>query len=268
MKNRKGGRPMKKENTASYLCFRIIRWIIWLFYPKIKIEGLENLPQEPCFVVGNHTQMNGPICAELHFPGNRRTWCAHQMMELKEVPAYAYQDFWSNKPKPIRWFFRLLSYIIAPVSVCVFNNALTIPVYRDNRLIKTFKQTTSALQDGANVIIFPECYEPHNHIVHQFQDKFVDVAKLYYDRTGTELFFVPLYIAPALKKMCLGKPIRYNALLPKEKERQRICQYLMDEITDIAENLPKHKVVPYPNVPKSQYPFNISEENVYEKTGG
>lgn len=42
----------------------------------------------------------------------------------------------------------------------------------------------------------------------------------------------------------------------------------MDEITDIAENLPKHKVVPYPNVPKSQYPFNISEENVYEKTGG
>lgn len=255
-----------RKNTLSYVCFRVIRWIIWLFYPKVTVDGLENLPQEPCIVVGNHTHMHGPICAELHFPGKRRTWCASQMMYLKEVPAYAFQDFWSGKPKWTHGFYRALSYLIAPISSCVFNNAYTIPVFRDNRLIKTFKQTISSLQEGENVIIFPECYEPHNHIVHQFQDKFVDVAKLYHDRTGTELFFVPLYIAPALKKMYLGKPIRYNAMLPKEKERQRICQYLMDEITKIATDLPSHKVVPYPNVPKSQYPMNRAEEKENEKT--
>lgn len=256
-----------RKNTLSYVCFRAIRWIIWLFYPKVTVNGLENLPKEPCVVVGNHTQMNGPICAELYFPGKRRTWCAYQMMYLKEVPEYAFQDFWSGKPKWTHGFYRLLSYIIAPLSACVFTNAHTIPVFRDNRLISTFKQTVSALQDGANVIIFPECYEPHNHIVYQFQDKFIDVARLYYNRTGTELSFVPVYIAPALKKMYLGKPVKFDAQAPKDEERHRICEYLMDEITDIAVHLPRHRVVPYPNVAKSAYPVNKQEENAYEETG-
>ena len=251
---------MKKRNAFSYVCYRVIRFLIWLFYPKITVEGAENLPEEPCVVAGNHTQMNGPICGELYFPGKRKIWCAHQMLYLKEVPEYAFQDFWSKKPKGIRWFYRLLSYGIAPVSVCVFTNANIIPVFRDNRLLTTFRQTVSALENGENVIIFPECYEPHNHIVYQFQDRFVDVAKLYYKRTGKALQFVPMYIAPALKKLYIGKPVRFSPEAPIEEQRQHICNYLMDEITRIAERLPVHKVVPYPNLPRKEYPYNIISE--------
>ena len=128
--------------------------------------------------------MNGPICAELYFPGKRKIWCAHQMMYLKEVPAYAFQDFWSGKPQNTHWFYKILSYIIAPISSCVFNNANTIPVFRDMRLMTTFKMTINALNEQANVVVFPECYDPYNHIVNRFQDRFIDVAKLYYKKTG------------------------------------------------------------------------------------
>ncbi len=251
---------MKEPNKFSYICFRIIRYLVWVFYPKITVEGLENLPEEACVVVGNHTKMNGPICGEIYFPGKRKIWCAHQMMYIKEVPAYAFQDFWSGKPKWTHWFYRLLSYIVAPISACVFNNANTIPVFRDNRLITTFKKTVTALDDGANVIIFPECYDPYNHIVNRFQDRFIDVAKLYYKRTGKAVSFVPMYIAPALKKMYLGKPITFCPDVPMEQERQRICSYLMDEVTNIAVHLPRHTVVPYPNIPKRDYPVNIADE--------
>lgn len=259
---------MKKRNGFSYICYRIIRYLVWVFYPKITVEGLENLPDESCIIVGNHTQMNGPICGELHFPGKRKIWCAHEMMYLKEVSAYAFQDFWSGKPKYIRWFYKVLSYIIAPVSSCVFNHANTIPVFRDNRLLTTFKQTVTALDSGHNIIIFPECYEPHNHIVYQFQDRFIDVAKLYYKRTGRAVCFVPLYIAPKLKKMYLGKPIRFCPEEPIEQQREKICHYLMDAITQIAVGLPRHTVVSYPNLPRKDYPLNIPKEaEIYEKTG-
>lgn len=251
---------MKKKKTFSYLCFRVIRFFVWLFYPKMTVEGLENLPQEASIVVGNHTQMNGPICGELYFPGKRKIWCAHQMMYLKEVPAYAFQDFWSGKPKWTHPFYRLLSYIIAPVSSCVFNNANTIAVFRDNRLLTTFKQTIAQLEDGSNIIIYPECYEPHNNIVYQFQDRFIDVAKLYYKRTGKAVSFVPMYIAPKLKKIYLGKPTVFNPDVPIEEERQRICTYLMDAVTELAVNLPRHRVVPYPNMPKKNYPYNKEAE--------
>lgn len=252
----------KKRNWFSYGCYLMIRGLVWLFYPKMKVVGAENLPREASIIVGNHTQMNGPICGELYFPGQHTTWCAQQMMHIREVPAYAFADFWSSKPRWTHWFYRALSYIIAPISSCVFNNARTIAVYRDNRLLSTFRQTVASLQDGKNVIIFPECYQPHNHIVNQFQDKYIDIARLYHKRTGQCLNFVPMYIAPALKTLYIGRPTVYNSDTPITEERERITSYLMDSITEMAEALPPHRVVPYANVPKRDYPMNIPKEGV------
>ncbi len=251
----------KKRNKFSYGCYRVIRWLVKLFYPRIRVSGEENLPKEPCLVVANHCQLNGPIACELYFPGNRYTWCAGEMMHLKDVPSYAYQDFWSNKPKLTRWFYRILSYIIAPISVCVFNNARTIAVYRDSRCVSTFKNTVRRLSDGANVVVFPEHHVDHNHILCDFQDRFIDIAKLYYRQTGKELAFVPMYIAPTLKTMYIGTPTYFDSTQPLTEERQRIKAYLMEEITKTAEALPPHKVVPYHNLPKRKYPMNTSSES-------
>lgn len=256
------------DEKKTSLLYRLIRGAVKLFYPKIEVVGIENLPQGEAIIVGNHTQMNGPIACELYMPGKHYIWCAGQMMHLKEVPAYAYQDFWSGKPKYSRWFYKLLSYVIAPFSVCVFNNANTIGVYHDARILSTFKTTVSKLQEGASVVIFPEKDEDHNHIICQFQDKFIDVAKLYYKRTGKEIAFVPLYIAPTLQKMYLGTPISFCAENDMEAERSRICNYLMDEITRMAISLPEHTVVPYRNIPRRQYGSNIPKENNNETTNG
>lgn len=256
------------DEKKTSLLYRLIRGAVKLFYPKIEVVGIENLPQGEAIIVGNHTQMNGPIACELYMPGKHYIWCAGQMMHLKDVPAYAYQDFWSGKPKYSRWFYKLLSYIIAPFSVCIFNNAHTIGVYHDARILSTFKTTVSKLQEGASVVIFPEKDEDHNHIVCQFQDKFIDVAKLYYKRTGKEISFVPLYIAPTLKRMYLGTPISFCAENDMETERSRICNYLMDEITRMAISLPEHTVVPYRNIPRRQYGSNIPKENNNETTNG
>lgn len=260
---------MKKEKKPALL-YRILKPILMWIYPNFQAQGVENLPQEPAIIVGNHSQMHGPLCCEFHFPGERYTWCAGQMMHLKEVPAYAFQDFWSQKPKYTHWFYKLLSYLIAPLAVLVFNNARTIGVYRDTRIISTFKTTVKRLQEGNHVVIFPEHDVKHNHIIYDFQDKFIDIARLYYKMTGKELAFVPMYIAPRMRKMYLGEPIRFRADVPMEQQREQIRTYLMDRITRIACALPEHTVVPYRNIPKRDYPSNkqAKEVEVYEKTGG
>lgn len=126
--------------------------------------------------------------------------------------------------------------------------------------MNTFKETVTMLSEGNNIVIFPEHNVPHNNIVYDFQEGFVNVARLYHKQTGRELSFVPLYVAPAFKKVYLGKPIKFSADVPIEEERRRICDYLMDEITDIAVNLPEHTVTPYPNMPKKFYPKNTQKE--------
>ncbi len=184
---------MRKIKRGPY---RVIRFFVKLFYPKITVEGLENLPREPCVAVGNHSKMHGPIAAELYFPGDHYIWCAGQMMNPKEVPAYAFQDFWGYKPKCVQPIYRLLSYINAPFSVCIFNEAHTIAVHHDGRILSTFRDTLKRLKEGNHVVIYPEHDQPHNHILQDFQEGFVDVSRSYYKQTGKSCNLCPCIWPP------------------------------------------------------------------------
>ena len=77
-----------------------------------------------------------------------------------------------------------------------------------------------------NILIFPEKDEKYNNILYRFQGNFVDVAKLYYKKTGISLTFVPMYIAPKLNSMYIGKGIRFDSTNSIEEERKIISDYL------------------------------------------
>ena len=247
---------MKKysETKKKSMLFKTIRWIIGLFYKRRKFVGIENISNEPSLIIGNHAQVHGPLACELYFPSKKYIWCIGQMMKIKEVPSYAYEDFWSNKPKSVRWIFKIISYIIAPIASWALSKADTIAVYKDARIVHTFKETVEKLAEGNNVIIFPECAKEFNEIVNEFQDKFIDVARLYYKKTGKEISFVPMYNAAKIKTIIFGNPIKFNVNKPIDEQRKIICDYLKEEITRIAKELPIHTVVPYLNIKKKNYP--------------
>ena len=258
------GKTVKKRSKFSYAVFKVVRFLVRVFYGKAEVIGLENLPDHNAILVGNHSQMNGPIVGELFLPKNCYIWCVGQMMHRKEVPEYAYQDFWSHKPKWVRPFYKVLSHLMAPLASCLLGNARTIAVYRDNRIITTFKETVAMMKSGNNVLIFAENEKPHNNIVNEFNENFIDVAKLYYKKTGEEVQFVPLYVAPALRKLYIGKGIQFDSQKPIDSERKRIAAYLSDEITKIARALPEHRVVPFLNIPKKNYLTNKDVTSVPE----
>lgn len=227
------------------------------FTPEYQTFGTENLPEEGALIISNHAQMNGPICVDLFRARPRSCWCASEMLFLREVPDYAYEDFWSGKPWWIRWFFRLASYAIAPFSVIYFGHKDLIPVYRDARITRTFKMTIDFLKRGMDVVIFPEGRQPYNNIVNDFQTGIVFTAQKYFRETKKILSFVPMYIAPELRSIFIGKPIAFNPNEGLKKEQTRICSELMEAITKIAADAPFHTVVPYSNIPKKKYMKNV-----------
>ena len=254
-----------QEKKKSNILFLFVCSIIRLFFRRPDFVGTENLPAEPCVFVGNHAQMNGPVWGELYFPGKPWIWCAGEMMHLKEVPGYAYTDFWSFKPRWQRPFFKLLAFLITPLSLLLFNNARTIAVYHDTRLITTYRHSIDKLQEGRSLLIFPEKNERWNNVLYEFQDKFIDLARFYYKKTGKALSFVPVYNAPALGKTLIGKPIPFDPSRPIDEERARLCAALKDAITALAVSLPEHTVIPYRNIPKRLYPKNIPVEDHHEE---
>ena len=52
----------------SAVIYRFIRWLVALCYRRPEQQGTEHIPAEASILVGNHTQMNGPIVAELYIP--------------------------------------------------------------------------------------------------------------------------------------------------------------------------------------------------------
>jgi len=257
--------PKRKINPL----YKLLKALVRLFYGSVRVEGAEQLPDGPCIIVGNHCQMHGPIAAELFFPGRHWIWCAGEMMRWKEVHGYAYRDFWSAKPKSVRWLFRIASYLITPLAVLVFNNANCIGVYHDSRIISALRETVDVLERGENVIIFPEHDPPRNNILSDFQDRFVAVARQYCRRSGQPISFVPVYIAPALKTMYVGEAVPFDPAAPSKEECRRVSDALMERITSLAVSLPRHRVVPYRNIPKRNYPYNTPlEVYPYEETHG
>lgn len=244
---------MQKKNPVL---FRIIKGLVKFFYGKTEVIGMENLPERDAVLVANHAQMNGPIVGELYLPDNCYTWCAGEMMDKKEAPAYAFTDFWSQKPRWTHLFYKILSYLIAPLADYLFNHARTIAVYRDMRIMSTFRTSIKYLQEGINLLIFPEKDEKYNNVLYRFQENFIDIAKLYYKKTGRELTFVPVYIAPRMRKLYIGRGTTFEGEKQAEEERKRIAKYLAEEITKMARKLPEHVVVPYRNIPKKYYLTN------------
>ena len=251
---------MELSKRAAELSYRFIKKSLSLCYRRYRFDGLERLPQEPVILVGNHCQAHGPLVGELRMPLARKTWCASEMMEREQVADYAYRDFWSDKPRWSLPFFKALSHAIVPLSVLLFNHAETIPVYRDNRVLVTFRATIQTLESGVSVLIFPEHDARCNQILDDFQEHFIDVARLWYRRTGKALAFVPMFICPALRRVCFGEALYFAPAAPLDEERARIKRELTERITALAVALPRHRVVPYRPQPKRNWPYNRPKE--------
>ena len=68
-----------------------------------------------------------------------------------------------------------------------------------------------------------------------------------------------LMMSSAFLLLRLSPGASFPKPLSAEEERARICHEMQEAITDLARGLPRHTVVPYPNIPKKDYPCNLQE---------
>ena len=198
---------MSSKNNGFY---SFLKKIVKTFYRKWDLQGLFNIPSEPSIIVGNHSQVYGPLVSELLFPYPKEAWCTAEVMDAKVIPDYAMRDFFVYKSEKSKWFYKILAKLLANPLSYIFNSADTLPVYRDNRIISTFKQSISALENNKHLIIFPEYHLHYNEIINEFRCNYIDLARLYNRKSGKDICFVPMYIAPKLKTVVFGEKIYYN----------------------------------------------------------
>ena len=227
------------------LYYKIVWSALHLFYRKPKTTFEIAPDDEPSVFVGNHSSIHGPVLMTLFFPRKHKTWVISCALDPSKCANYAYHDIFfgeSRKHKRIWRFFGQLIRIALPP---LLRDADTIPVYHSAGITKTFRQSLAALQDGDDLVIFGESPARFSEYVHELQPGFIDLAKLYYRKTGKKLKFYPFYAERKTKTIAVGAPVAYDPAVPLPMQRDQIATYLRDSIDRLGRSLPPHTPVPF-----------------------
>lgn len=215
-----------------------------MIFHKPKLIFEEPVPEgEPVIFTANHSGAFGPVNAALYFPACR-PWTIAQILQKDSAADFIFYDFFAGAVKKHKFFWHLLSHIVAFLLRPLLLNVDGIPVYHDRRVTQTLNDSLEALKNGDNLVIFPECPEKFTEHINDFYSGFAKLGALYYKETGKKLKFYPTYIAHPLKKILIGKPIEFNPDNPSV-QRKQISEYLRNKTEELANTLPPHSVQPF-----------------------
>ena len=133
-----------------------------LFSHRMKTEWEVPFEDGPCVFVVNHAGSSGPVdmCAKFPMRDKIHPWVNAEMLNPKEVPGYVRKDYWW---KPDSFFAPLLN-VTVPYIASVFMPPMLrsvphIPVYRDQRIMLTLRQSVRLLQKDHYLLLFhiPPC---------------------------------------------------------------------------------------------------------------
>lgn len=248
---------MKNKKEKKTLFYRIVYPFVKLFHGKQAISYEEPVPDDEAVVfVANHAQAFGPISMIVNFDKKVRPWIAGDIMFKETAPDFIFVQFFAGNIKKHKRWNMFKSKFTAKLLVNIFSNVGGIPVYYDRRVMQTFADSVEALADNQNIVIFGETPKRFSPYVAEISDGFVQMANIFYKKTGKKLKFYPVYIAP--KHICVGKPTQFNPDNDIKPERRRVAEYIRDNILKLALELPEHKPIP---TYTEEYFLAIEEKN-------
>ena len=246
-RNERTKRRLKAVLVSRYRVHFGVKIISALLRPliRLKVYGAENLNFEnfPSIFVCNHEQIFGPIAAVIYMPVYFRPWIHSSMLDPQLIVDHLYTNTFSKWRLLTKKQRLAVSRFVAVPVRWAMNSFDPIPVERKNikDVMKTFRDTVSALLEEENVLIFPEnpnLSEDGQYAadsVGEFFTGFVSIGKLYYEKTGKEIAFYPVFANKKKRTFRIEKPVKYNAANPSREEKLRIAELLRISMLELSE---------------------------------
>lgn len=145
----------KNRKSFSFKFASAINHIL-VHKPKVKFLG-EEFPDEPILLLANHVGKKTPVKIELYYPRDFRMWGTHEMAEgVKSVHKYLRTTYYHEKKHFPKWIACIIATIFAPFADMFYRGMRVIPTYTDYRFFGTIKRTVRELEEGKDIVIYPE----------------------------------------------------------------------------------------------------------------
>ena len=201
-----------------------------------QLKDVENVrldEEAPVVYLCNHGEFYGPIAGMLYCPGFTRPWTISELCcNVQEATAYVKRYTlkkldWADKKK------QRVAKFLAKNTLRLMQKVQSIPVFRHKprELMNTFRQSVEALQQGANLLIFPEDPDTDPDSPGYKSGRppmlfrgFPMLAQVYYNRTGKRCRFVPMLCHKAGRTVSFGTEILFDPDNDPIAERDRIVE--------------------------------------------
>ena len=200
---------------------------------------------EPAVFVCNHAGIRGPAIMTLDFKRRHKTWTICYTLSRSTCPNFAFHDFFAGESRKHKKAWRALSRAVGIAMPHLFSVGDVIPLYHDERLVSTLRDSLDTLKSGEDIVIFAESPVRFSEYVNELQCGFADLGYLYHLKTGKNLKFYPVYAEKKNRAIAIGAPIGYDPAIPARIQREQISAYVRDGIDRMGRSLKKHKPVPF-----------------------
>lgn len=238
-----------KSLKKRKLWFRCLKGIMKIRYKRPKFIYLGEEFCGGSIVLSNHEGTDAPMSLEIYCDKPTRMWGAHEMNSgLIKMYKYQTKVYYHEKKHWNLGLARLFCLIASPLTNLFYKGLNLISTYRDSRLRKTITESISAIEEGQNIVIYPEDstngYLPE---LEGFHAGFVLLAEAC-KRKGID---VPIYVAYYRKSdntYIVDKPIKYSELTQNNESKEVVADRLrlrcnelgkmfMEESEDVAEEV-------------------------------
>ena len=204
--------------------YRFVRGMIRVCSRRMKTEWETPFEDGPCVFVVNNVGMTGPVDMLSKFPERERCrpWINDGLLERKQIPDYVRKDCWW---KPGTFFAPLLNvtvpYLAAALLPPILRSVPYIPVYHDQRIMLTLRQSVRELEKDGALIIFPET--PNARLSHHewISTGWMRLGELWYRNSGRALKMYPVHIDRKKRLFRVAAPVWYDpARRFREQEKE------------------------------------------------
>ena len=222
----------------------VARALLKPFFPA-KVIGKENVDTSHGAVVfvANHYEIYGPVVTVLRMPFRVRPWIHSRMLDktvLADQMQRGVEGMFKKLPKKI---VDKIPGMLVPLMYQALSSTEPIAVHRDSsrEVINTFNNTVRALEQGDNILIFPEKPEEGQWYsqfgsVDSFYTGFADIGRMYYKKTGKSVLFYPVYVDKVHREIVIGQGVQFDGTNERHEEKQRIAKELNDSMKVMASN--------------------------------
>lgn len=215
--------------------FRFMKKLMLGRYKQPKFIYLGEKFDKSSIILSNHEGTDAPMSWELYCDKPIRMWGASEM-NSGVVQMYKYQTkvYYHEKKHWNLFLARVFCLLASPLTNLFYKGLNLISTYRDGRFLKTLRESIAALNEGDNIIIYPEDskngYLPE---LEGFYQGFVVLAELC-EKKGMNTPIYVTYFRKSDLTYIIDSPVYYKDLAANGATRADIAKKLLDRCNELG----------------------------------